>query len=198
MFELPKKPSIKQAKQKADTRKFAVLPIRAANDKRLTRRDLVNLIALCSYCSQGGFTTVALSTLGRFRGISAPAISQGLKRLRDFGYMEQVRGGYTGLRGSLKRVIYDETITIRDAVRISQSSIEEEVMKHSNVKRLSKSVKSSKVNDSTLSYDDGVLVVKDFIKSESDLLKLERLISQGITRSQLLEAFKAFGEGVCG
>ena len=188
-FKLPKPPQIKLKEQAPDARMFTVLPIRAINDKRLTRGDLINLMALCSYCSQGGFTTVANSTLGKFRGVSAPYISKSISRLKNFGYVETVRGGYTGLRGSLKRVIYDANLRLKDVVAISQSSIQEEIMKHSKVSKISKRDNKPAVIDTRLDYQEALLAVGSSLKSESDLLKLERLVSQGITHSELLEAF---------
>lgn len=189
MFTLPKKPEIKLKEQAPDARMFAVLPIRCINDKRLTRGDYVNLIALCSYCSRGGFTTVAYSTIAKYRGVSQPAIAKGIKKLEKLGYVQQVRGGYTGLRGSLKRVIFDANLSIRDVVAISQSSIQEEIMKHYPNKHLNKQTKQPKVSDTKLDYEQAVLVLGSSLKSEQDLLKLSRLVSQGITHADLLAAF---------
>ena len=188
-FVLPKQPKIKLKEQAPDARMFAVIPIRAINDKRLTRGDLINLMALCSYCSPNGITTVAHYTIAKFRGVTAPTISKGLKRLENLGYFQQVRAGYSGLRGSLKRVIYDPKLSIRDAIAISNTPIERDYPMARKNKHLHKQDAHTKASDTALTYQEALLVVSHSLKSESDLLKLERLVSQGITRTELLEAF---------
>lgn len=188
-FILPSKPEIKLKEQAPDARMFAVIPIRAINDKRLTRGDLVMLMTVCSYCSRGGYTTASHYTMAKFRGVSAAYISKQTKRLEKFGYLEQVRGGYTGLRGSLKRVIFDASIRLKDAVSISNSPIQEEIMRHNKINQLNKKVKQVKVSDTKLDYQEALLAVGSSLKSEADLLTLERLVSQGISHADLLKAF---------
>jgi hypothetical protein len=188
-FLLPSKPSIKLKEQAPDARHYAVLPIRCINDKRLTRGDYVNLIALCSYCSNNGFTTVAHSTIAKYRGVSAPAISKGLKRLEKLGYMQQVRAGYQGLRGSLKRVIFDASLSIRDVIAISNTPIERDYPMGRKNKHLNQAPNQPKVSSSPLTFDDAVLVVGHSLKTEADLLKLTKLVEAGISRAELLSAF---------
>ena len=189
MFNIPKKPEIKLKEQAPDARMFVIVPIRAINDQRLTRGDLRNLLTLCSYCSRGGYTTVANYSMAKFRGVSAPYISKGITKLEKLGYVEKVRGGYTGLRGALKRVIYDDKLRLKDVVAISNSPINEEIMKSNKINALNKQNNKGKVKDKALSYEQGMLVVSSSLKSEADLLTLERLISQGITEAELLAAF---------
>ena len=189
LFNIPKKPEIKLKEQAPDARMFAVIPIRAINDKRLTRGDLVNLMTLCSYCSKGGYTTVANYTMALYRGVSAPYISKGITKLEKLGYVEKVRGGYTGLRGALKRVIYDSNLRLKDVVSISNSPIQEEIMKSNRINKLAKQSNKPEVKSTKLNYEEAVLAVGSSLKSENDLLLLERLVSQGITHAELLAAF---------
>ena len=199
-FTLPPRPNITKQEQKPDARRFSVIPLRAMSDKRLTRGDYVHLIALCSYCSPNGFTFVAHSTIAKLRGCSTPNVSRGLKKLENLGYFEQVRKGYTALRGSLKRVIYDETIDLRTQESNSNVSIEsminreEETMARVNrkqaVKEANKQVDNNQaVINSSITFDDALLAVSDCIKTDADLLKLENLVASGISRDELIDSF---------
>jgi hypothetical protein len=194
MFNLPAKPSIKLKEKKPDARQFAVIPLRAIHDKRLTRGDLINLMALCSYCSPNGFTFVAYSTLAKLRGCSPQYIGKSLKKIERLGYFEMVRSGYTGLRGALKRVIYDKTLTSEDQVSISNHSINETILSETNeMARYTKASKpannKAKVDNTCITFSEALLVAQHLIKSDSDLLTLERLIFQGLTLAQLKEAY---------
>jgi len=200
-FKIPSKPSIDLKEKKPDARRFSVIPLRAMHDKRLTRGDLINLIALCSYCSPNGFTFVAHSTIAKLRGVSTPGVSRTLKKLEKLGYFEQVRKGYTALRGSLKRVIYDEDIDLRTQESNSGVSIEsiinreEETMKRAakrEVVNAASKVRDNKqsVIDTGIQFDQALLAVNHFIKTDADLLKLEHLITIGSTESEVVEAFK--------
>ena len=192
MFKLPDKPSIELKEKKPDGRYYSVIPLRAIHDKRLTRGDLINLISLCSYCSNNGFTFVAYSTIANLRGVSQPYISKGMMKLQKLGYFEIVRKGYTGLRGALKRVIYDENINHVDQLIISNVPLPiptTESITMTNTKARQQRTNKQVVSNSRISFDEALLVVSQSLTSDSDLLRLERLVSQGVTRSELLEAF---------
>ena len=199
-FKIPAKPIVNKQDKKADARMFSVVPLRAMHDKRLTRGDLIHLIALCSYCSPNGFTFVAHSTIAKLRGCSNANVSRGLKKLQRLGYFEQVRKGYTSMRGSLKRVIYDESLDLRSQESISNVSIEsivnkeEEAMARVNRKQATKEVikklsNSKSVGDTVINFDEGLLALSHCVKTDSDLLKLESLITKGITKDELIKAF---------
>ena len=200
-FNIPSKPNISLKENKPDARRFSVIPLRAMHDKRLTRGDIINLIALCSYCSPNGFTFVAHSTIAKLRGVTTPNVSRTLKKLEKLGYFEQVRKGYTALRGSLKRVIYDEQIDLRTQESNSGISIEsiinkeEETMKRAVKKEAVKVATKQKdtkqgSGDTGVTFEEALLVVSHIIKTDSDLHKLESLISNGATESEVIEAFK--------
>lgn len=193
MFDIPKsKPQIELKEKKADGRYYSVVPLRALHDKRLTRGDYINLIALCSYCSNNGFTFVAYSTIANLRGLSQPNISRGMMKLQKLGYFEIVRKGYTGLRGALKRVIYDEHINATDQLSISNTPLpiptQESITMTNTKARKARTIKQT-VSDSRISFDEAVLVVSHSLKSDADLLRLEQLVSRGITKEELLKAF---------
>ena len=200
-FKIPAKPSINKQDKKADARMFSVVPLRAMHDKRLTRGDLIHLIALCSYCSPNGFTFVAHSTIAKLRGCSNANVSRGLKKLERLGYFEQVRKGYTSMRGSLKRVIYDESLDLTEQEARSNISIESLIDKdQENMARAKKVYDNKQVNqatsnsksvgDTAINFNDGLLVVSQCVKTDADLLKLETLIANGITKDELIKAFE--------
>lgn len=191
MFQLPeKKPTIELKEKKEDARFYSVVPLRAIHDKRLTRGDLINLISLCSYCSNNGFTFVAYSTIAKLRGCSTQNTARGMKKLERLGYFEQVRKGYQGLRGSLKRVVFDNSLSIEDVISISNTPIETITNEAQAMARYKKAVTQStiKSDESTpISFNEAVLACSHSLKSDSDLLTLERLVSQGLSRGELLK-----------
>jgi hypothetical protein len=193
MFKLPDKPSIELKEKKPDGRYYSVVPLRAIHDKRLTRGDLINLMTLCSYCSNNGFTFVAYSTMANLRGVSQPYISKGMMKLQKLGYFEIVRKGYTGLRGALKRVIYDEKINHIDQLAISNTPLDiptTESITMNNTKAKQQRTNKQVVSDSRISFNEAVLVVSQSLHSDSDLLRLEQLVSRGVSRAELLTAFE--------
>jgi hypothetical protein len=193
MFKLPDKPSIELKEKKPDGRYYSVVPLRAIHDKRLTRGDLINLMTLCSYCSNNGFTFVAYSTMANLRGVSQPYISKGMMKLQKLGYFEIVRKGYTGLRGALKRVIYDEKINHIDQLAISNTPLDiptNESITMTNTKARQQRTNKQVVSNSRISFNEALLVVSQSLKSDSDLLRLEQLVSRGVSRTELLTAFE--------
>jgi hypothetical protein len=195
-FNIPGKPSIELKQQKPDARRFAVIPLRAIHDKRLTRGDYVNLITLCSYCSNNGFTFVAYSTMAKLRGCSSQNIGRGMKKLERLGYFKIVRKGYTGLRGALKRVIFDETLSINDVVAISNTPIsiteyETDLIQSTEGNDMARPKRINTVQDdkTLISFDDALLVLKEKIINDNDLLRLEQLITKGVTKSELIKAY---------
>lgn len=191
MFKLPdKKPTIELKEKHEDARRFSVVPLRAIHDKRLTRGDYINLISLCSYCSNNGFTFVAYSTIAKLRGCSTQNTARGMKKLERLGYFEQVRKGYQGLRGSLKRVIFDDSLTIEDIVSISNTPIEQPTIEAQTMARYKKATTQSTVKsdvNTPISFNEAVLACSNSLKSDSHLLTLERIVSQGITRGELMK-----------
>ena len=193
MFDIPKKkPTIELKEKKPDARFYSVIPLRAIHDKRLTRGDYVNLISLCSYCSNNGFTFVAYSTIAQLRGCSSPNIARGMKKLQRLGYFEIVRKGYTGLRGALKRVIFDDSLSIQDQVSISNTPIEQPTQEATIMARYKRTTQVNNIqadSNSRITFQEALLVVSSSLKSDEDLLRLEQLVSKGVTLAELLEAF---------
>jgi hypothetical protein len=193
MYKIPVKPNIQIKEKRPDARRYCILPIRACLDKQLSLGDFRTLALLASYSSSNGFSFVALSTMANARGVTVQAMSQAVKRLVNQGYVEIVRKGFTGLRGALRRIIFDANITAVDAMIISNNNEvfnEGYIMRGKQTKQTVKpSVKAKGLNHSLISFEDALLVVSHSLKTDSDLLTLERLVYQGITLEQLKQAY---------
>lgn len=195
-YIIPKRPQVVIKPKKEDARRFCIIPIRACLDKSLSLGDFRMLAILASYSSPNGYSYVAQSTLAAYRGVSSQMISKSIKRLVTKGYVEVVRAGYKGMRGALRRIIFDANINAVDAISISNcNEVHNEgyQMTGKQNQSVKQTKKPYKVEQSVISYDDALLAVSQSIISDSDLLRLERLVSQGITRSELLEAFSEGG-----
>jgi hypothetical protein len=193
MYKIPVKPNIQIKEKRPDARRYCILPIRACLDKQLSLGDFRTLALLASYSSSNGFSFVALSTMANARGVTVQAMSQAVKRLVNQGYVEIVRKGFTGLRGALRRIIFDANITAVDAMIISNNNEvfnEGYIMRGKQTKQTVKTnTKANGLNHSLITFEQAVLVVSHSLKSDSDLLTLERLVYQGITLDQLKEAY---------
>jgi hypothetical protein len=193
MYKIPVKPNIQIKEKRPDARRYCILPIRACLDKQLSLGDFRTLALLASYSSSNGFSFVALSTMANARGVTVQAMSQAVKRLVNQGYVEIVRKGFTGLRGALRRIIFDANITAVDAMIISNNNEvfnEGYIMRGKQTKQTVKpKTKANGLNHSLITFEDALLVVSHSLQSDSDLLTLERLVYQGITLDQLKHTY---------
>lgn len=192
-YDIPSKPSIELKAQHDDARSYCVLPMRVCYDKKLTSTDFRMLCLLASYCSNNGFTFVSTNTLASRRGTSRQSVSKQLKKLVNAGYVINVRKGYKNIRGALRRIVFDASLTNDDVISISNTPLQEPTSENiTMIKRTNKQTNATNKTDALtpINFNDALLVVKHLINSDSDLLTLERLVLQGITRTQLLESFK--------
>ena len=101
-----------------------MLPIRAGKDERLHGATLRCLIVLCSYCNRAGLTWVSQKKLAEDLKVSRQAITKQMALLRSYGYVEIARKGFKGERSNTLRVIFDDSVTMDDAIALT-SSIED-------------------------------------------------------------------------
>jgi Mn-dependent DtxR family transcriptional regulator len=115
-FEIPKKPRLKLQEPLPDQRKIVVLPFKAVFDKELGAAGVAVLAGLCAFCNRAGITWVSQRRLAGDLGISQPAISRQISKLKKLGYIEVLRKGYANARNETVRVIFDPTITAEEAI----------------------------------------------------------------------------------
>ena len=190
MFDLPKKPSIDKHEQ-IEARKYCVVPYRACIDKNLTAVELKHLLVLASYSQRNGFSYVSIRRIASDLSESWQNATRYIRRLEGKGYVKTHKNGMTGIRGRLRQIIFDDSLSVSDVVAISNEPLPKPIESDNDMKPRGRPIKQA-INqsvDNTLEFDDAIKLVEHLIKSENDLLKLERLISQGITRTKLLASF---------
>lgn len=106
----------KQLKAK-DLRAFAVVPIRAIKDARMTAKTLRVLIAFCSYADHMGRTFVSQERIGQDIGSKRTAVGYHVKRLRDFGYMVYAKPLWRGQKSTSNRIVFDPQVKYEDTIR---------------------------------------------------------------------------------
>jgi hypothetical protein len=125
-FIIPPKPrKLKQKPTPPRKTKYAILPIRALTDPRLTDRNRTILAMLSSFASRAGITWVTQKRIGQEFKISAPAVNKVFSKLRDFGYITKLSGHKVGIKGSTYRVIFDPDISLDDAIAIAGNGMDE-------------------------------------------------------------------------
>jgi DNA-binding MarR family transcriptional regulator len=117
-FEMPAKPRLKLQEPLPDQRKIVVLPFKAVFDKELGAAGVAVLAGLCAFCNRAGITWVSQRRLAGDLGISQPAISRQISKLKKLGYIEVLKKGYANARNETVRVIFDPTLTAEEAIAI--------------------------------------------------------------------------------
>ena len=100
-----------------DLRAFAIVPIRAIKDPRITPKTLRVLIAFCSYCDSIGRTFVSNERIGQDIGSKRTAVGYHVRKLRDYGYMVYCKPFYKGQRSTSNRIVFDPHVKYEDTLR---------------------------------------------------------------------------------
>jgi len=109
-YEIPKSIEIKKLRNK-DHRHFVVLPFKAIIDKKVSAANIRTLGILAAYCNKQGFSIVGLRTMASKLKTSYQNVHNQLKKLEELGYVEsRKRSAYPGIRGNLRRIIFDDSI----------------------------------------------------------------------------------------
>ena len=118
--KLPNKPpKVIQKEQQPDQRQFAVVPIRATTDRKLTPMQLRVLMVFCTYSNRGGITWVGLKRVGSHLGIGVARTATLAKALIDKGYMRVLFKGYAGERAQTRQIIYNSELSLDDVIAVS-------------------------------------------------------------------------------
>ena len=130
-----------------DLRAFAVVPIRAIKDARMTPKNLRVLIAFCSYCDHMGRTFVSQERIGQDIGSSRSAVSNHVKKLRDFGYMVYAKPLWRGQRSTSNRIVYDPQVKLEETIRSRLSSKQQmELAEAETMARMQEEINQSGTN----------------------------------------------------
>ena len=109
-YKIPESIEIKKLRNK-DHRHFVVLPFKAIIDKKVSAANIRTLGILAAYCNKQGFSIVGLRTMASKLKTSYQNVHNQLKKLEELGYVEsRKRSAYPGIRGNLRRIIYDDSI----------------------------------------------------------------------------------------
>lgn len=100
-----------------DLRAFAVVPIRALKDPRITPSTFLVLAAFCSYADQMGRTFVSQARIGQDIGIGRRAVSYHAVKLRKLGYLTFCKPFYRGQKSTSNRVVYDPQVKNEETIR---------------------------------------------------------------------------------
>jgi biotin operon repressor len=186
-YKIPEQIKLKTHKNE-DLRKFCVVPIKAFLNKKLTGENLRVLAVLASYANKGGFSFVSCSTIGKDLGCTPQNISKHLKKLEKEGAIESFNNYFPKLKGNTRRIIYDD--------KIKREDVSEYDLKNSEISEILKTNKvlnevnendsqSHQVSQSGLMIDDELTSLFNTISKEADLIKAERLLSQGVAPSEV-------------
>ena len=195
-YSLPKKPKIKEKTPAPDQRKFSVMPLSVIN-KRMTLASYRVLVVLSSYCNKAGFTYVSLARIGNDLGITAPSVSRQIQRLQKLGIVKKVSGHYSMIKGATRRIIYDDNLSNEDASRIANAPIEPynnreikgELMKKkiSKSNKIAKEAKPVSAKQSNQLHNELLASVFECVKSEQDLVIVERRLASGENPADILK-----------
>ena len=108
------KPTVLKAK---DLRMFAVVPIRAIRDPRLTPRNFQVLVAFCSYADHMGRTFVSQARVGEDLGLHGRTICTHVKKLRELGYITYAKPLWRGQRSTSNRIVFDPQVKNEETIR---------------------------------------------------------------------------------
>ena len=126
-FVIPPKPALKKRKTPPRKTQYAIMPLRALTDKRITDRNRTVLAMMSSFANRAGITWVTHKRIGEEFGITRQSIQRMMGKLRDAGYIEKVSGYKVGIKGITYRIIYDPKIKAEDAIAIAGNGIDLEV-----------------------------------------------------------------------
>lgn len=188
-YKLPKPPEIKIKTKQPDKRHFCVIPTRVLRHN-LTSGLYKTLIALASYCNKSGFSYVSLEKIGQDLGITKQTVSYHMKKLEKLNIVKTYPNYYPTVKGSTRRIIYDDSINDEDAQAISgepkepytnielrQLAREKHHSKNNSLNDVSKRLKS---DESRLSDREIIARLKSSVSNALDKAMIQRDYEQGI------------------
>ncbi len=185
-YKIPEQIKLKTVKNE-DLRRFCVVPLKAFLNRKVSGENLRVLAILASYCNRGGYSFVSLKTIAKDLKCSPQNILKHLKKLEAQGIIETQSNYFPMLKGNTRRIIYDEKIKDDDLkeYQFTNSDISEILKTNRIINQLEDSNEPVKVNQSAKQGDDELASLFNTITKESDLITAERLLSQGLSVSEV-------------
>jgi biotin operon repressor len=185
-YKIPEQIKLKTTKN-IDQRKFCVVPLKAFLNRKVSGENLRVLAILASYCNRGGYSFVSLKTMAKDLGCTAANILKHLNKLEKQGIIETTSNYFPKLKGNTRRIIYDETIKDDDLKEHQFTNADiSEILKHNKIiNSLNDDVIPDKVNQSEIHDSDDLTSLFNTITKESQLIEAERLLSQGLSVSEV-------------
>ena len=185
-YKIPEQIKLKTVKNE-DQRRFCVVPLKAFLNRKVSGENLRVLAILASYCNRGGYSFVSLKTIAKDLGCSPQNILKHLNKLEAQGIIETKSNYFPMLKGNTRRIIYDESIKDDDLKehQFTNADISEILKTNKVINQLEDSNEPLKVNQSANHVDDDLTSLFMSISKETDLILAERLLSQGLTPSEV-------------
>lgn len=185
-YKIPEQIKLKTVKND-DQRRFCVVPLKAFLNRKVSGENLRVLAILASYCNRGGYSFVSLKTIAKDLGCTAANILKHLKKLEAQGIIETKSNYFPMLKGNTRRIIYDEKIKDDDLkeYQFTNADISEILKTNRIINSLNPEVVPDRVNESGNQKDDDITSLFNTITKESDLITAERLLSQGLSVSEV-------------
>jgi len=185
-YKIPEQIKLKTTKN-IDQRKFCVVPLKAFLNRKVSGENLRVLAILASYCNRGGYSFVSLKTMAKDLGCTAANILKHLNKLEKQGIIETTKNYFPNLKGNTRRIIYDDSIKDDDLKEHQFTNADvSEILKHNKIiNSLNDDVIPDKVNQSEIKDSDQLTSLFNTITKESQLIEAERLLSQGLSVSEV-------------
>ena len=173
-----------------DHRHFVVIPRRALLDRRITGENLRVLGVLASYCNKSGYSFVSMKTIAKDLNCTIQNIFKHLKKLEKYGVIESFNNYFPALKGNTRRIIYNENISHEDLKTddLSNGDILA-IQKHTSILNSIESHydESDKVKQSKDSSIDPILAIFEYVKTDADLLAIEKALASGSDPKAIFE-----------
>jgi biotin operon repressor len=185
-YHIPEQIKLKTVKNE-DQRRFCVVPLKAFLNRKVSGENLRVLAILASYCNRGGYSFVSLKTIAKDLKCSPQNILKHLNKLEAQGIIETKSNYFPMLKGNTRRIIYDESIKDDDLKehQFTNADISEILKTNKVINQLEGSEQPLKVNQSAIQGMDDITSLFNTISKEADLIKAERLLSEGIAPSEV-------------
>lgn len=174
-----------------DQRHFVVIPIKAVLDRRITGENLRVLCALAGYCNKSGYSFVSLKTISKDLKCTPQNIGKHLKKIERLGYIQSFSNYFPNLKGNTRRIIYDDKITHEDLKTDDLSNndiltIQRHTVLMNQIE--SNQAKPYRDDESENPRHDPILAIFEYVKTESDMLGIEKALEAGSDPNIILSA----------